>query len=529
MTGFDHVIVGGGSAGATLAARLSEDPQRSVCLLEAGSAGTGLLVRLPMGAVAMLPGLPKINNWAFSTLPQKGLNGRRGYQPRGRVLGGSSAINAMLYVRGHKYDYAQWGEGWGWDEVLPYFRKAESNSRGEDANHGSNGPLHVSDQIAPRDISRAFLDACAELQLRVTDDFNGGDNEGASLFQTTTFHDHRRGERCSAAAGYLHPIIERPNLTVLTGVQATRILFDGHRAVGIEYAQGRTRKTVSGDEVILCGGAFGSPQLLQLSGVGRPEDLTPHGIPVVHALSGVGQNLQDHLDVILTFKDRGKGTHGVSPRGAWEILKSLRDWSRDGSGNASSPFAEGGAFFKTTSDQPAPDIQLHFVIAMVENHLRKIRLGHGFSCHVCALRPHSRGSVSLASSDPLKAPAIDPRYLSDERDLHTLIRGARLTQEIMNAPALSPWRGREIGHQRDMTDAHWENYIRATSDTIYHPVGTCRMGEGDDAVVDRQLRVHGLDGLRIVDASIMPTIVSGNTNAPTIMIAERAADFIRAA
>ncbi|MEM1232825.1 MAG: GMC family oxidoreductase N-terminal domain-containing protein [Pseudomonadota bacterium] len=527
MKVYDHVIVGGGSAGAVLAARLSEDPARSVCLLEAGGAGTGILVRLPLGAVAMLPGRPRINNWAFQTVPQAGLNGRRGYQPRGKALGGSSAINAMLYVRGHRDDYQSWGEGWSWDEVLPYFIRSESNERGESDLHGSDGPLHVADQIAPRAISHAFIEACRELQHPVTDDFNRGDNEGASLFQTTTFYSpERRGERCSAAAGFLHPVMDRPNLTVMTGVQATRLVFDGKRACGVEYAKGKTRGQVSGGEIVLSGGAFGSPHLLQLSGIGRPEDIRPYGVELRHELPAVGQNLQDHLDLTLTFRAKAPGTLGVSARGAWEVLESLRAWAKDGSGHASSPFAEGGAFLRSRPEEPSPDIQLHFVVAMVVNHLRTLRMGHGFSCHVCALRPHSRGEVFLRSADPLAAPGIDPRYLSDPRDLTAMIRGARLTQDLMHAPALDHWRGREVGTHRAMTDADWAERIRAMADTIYHPVGTCHMG--DDGVVDHRLRVHGLEGLRVVDASVMPTIPSGNTNAPTIMIAEKAADLIKA-
>ncbi|MEM9436391.1 MAG: GMC family oxidoreductase N-terminal domain-containing protein [Pseudomonadota bacterium] len=535
MTVYDHIIVGGGSAGATLAARLSEDPARQVCLLEAGGEGKSLLIRLPLGALAMLSGWPvKINNWAFHTVPQPGLNGRRGYQPRGKTLGGSSAINAMLYVRGHRADYDGWAasgcEGWGWDDVLPYFLKSETNSRGASDIHGADGPLQVSDQIAPRAISHAFLEACGELQHRVVDDFNGGDNEGASLFQTTTFHDPaRRGERCSAAAGYLHPVMDRPNLTVITGAQATKITLEGTRATGVEYRQGAARRSLRGGEVILSGGAFGSPQLLQLSGIGRPQDIERHGITMRHALPGVGQNLQDHLDVILTYRAKAPGTHGLSLAGGWNILKSLAPWARDGSGPASSPFAEGCAFLKTAQDMHAPDIQLHFVIAMVEDHLRKLRAGHGFSCHICALRPQSRGEVFLQSADPLAAPGIDPRYLSDSRDLETLTKGAEMAREIMHAPALATWRGQEIGPKGEMSKADWERLIRGKSDTIYHPVGTCKMGTDEMAVVDPALRVHGLDGLRIVDASIMPTITSGNTNAPTIMIAEKAADMIKAA
>ncbi|MEM6727374.1 MAG: GMC family oxidoreductase N-terminal domain-containing protein [Pseudomonadota bacterium] len=534
MGGFDHIIVGGGSAGATLAARLSEDPARKVCLLEAGGRGDGLLVRLPLGALLMLSGRPRINNWAYNTVPQPGLDGRRGYQPRGRVLGGSSAINAMLYVRGHRTDYDDWAasgcEGWGWDDVLPYFKRSESNARGASKVHGADGPLQVSDQIAPRPISRAFLKACGALQHRVVDDVNGGDNEGATLFQTTSFHDPaRRGERCSAAAGYLHPVMTRENLTVITGAQATKVLLENRRAKGVAYKSGSAAREVLGDEVILAGGAFNSPQLLMLSGIGEARELRRHGIAVAHDLPGVGKNLQDHLDLILTFRATAPGTVGTSLRSAAEIAQALISWARDGSGRASSPFAEGAAFLKTEPGLAAPDIQLHFVIAMVENHLRSIRWGHGFSCHVCALKPWSRGEVFLESADPLAAPGIDPRYLSDDRDLATLTRGARMAREIMHAPPLAPWRGEEIGSHAGMSDADWARVIRGRADTIYHPVGTCKMGTDDDAVVDPALRVRGMDALRVVDASVMPTIPRGNTNAPTIMIAEKAADMIRAA
>ncbi|MEM6478223.1 MAG: GMC family oxidoreductase N-terminal domain-containing protein [Pseudomonadota bacterium] len=533
MEAFDHVIIGGGSAGAVLASRLSEDPVRKVCLLEAGGRGDGLLVRLPLGAVLTLPGWPiKLNNWAFETVPQAGLLGRRGYQPRGRGLGGSSAINAMLYVRGHRDDYDAWARdhgctGWGWEDVLPFFMKSEANDRGKSAVHGGDGPLHVSDQIAPRAISRAFLAACGGRQHRLRDDLNGGDNEGASLFQTTTFHSPgRRGERCSAAAGFLHPVLARANLTVLTGAHATAISFEGRRATGVTFARGRTKGHVSAGEVILSAGAFGSPQLLQLSGIGRPEDIAPYGIKMRHALQGVGQNLQDHLDLTLTYRAKAPGTLGLSARGAAEMARAIWSWARDGSGPASSPFAEGAAFLKTARDLAAPDIQLHFVIAMVENHLRRLRVGHGFSCHICALTPHSRGEVFLKSADPRAAPGIDPRYLSDARDLDTMIKGAEMAREIMRAPELAPWRGEEITPKGQMTRTHWEKLIRRRADTIYHPVGTCKMGQGEDAVVDPDLRVRGLERLRVVDASVMPAIIRGNTNAPTIMIAEKAADLI---
>ncbi len=532
---FDYVIVGGGSAGSTLAARLSEDPNATVCLLEAGGRGDGILIRAPAAVVAMLPGHGRINNWAFETVPQPGLKGRRGYQPRGRVLGGSSAINAMLYIRGHRSDYDHWADlgndGWDWASVLPYFRRAENNQRGGDDVHGDRGPLQVSDQKSPRPISHAFVEAAEQLQYRRRADFNTGETEGFGLYQVTQFHDPaRNGERCSAAAAYLHPVMDRrPNLTVLTKAQARRIRFDGKRATGVVFRRSGVDETATARrEVILCGGTFASPQLLQLSGVGRGDDLRRHGIEVVHDLPGVGQNLQDHLDFILAWSSKDTDNFGIGARATVDLMRHILQWRKDGTGMFATPYAEGAGFLRTDRSLAAPDVQLHFVISVVDDHARKLHLGHGFSCHVCALHPHSRGEVFLQSADPAAAPGIDPRFLSDERDLRTLIAGARITRDILMTEPMAKYRHRELFGVRDgMSDAQWEDHIRSRADTIYHPVGTCRMGVDETAVVDPELRVRGLDGLRVVDASVMPTLTGGNTNAPTIMIAEKAADLIR--
>ena len=530
---FDYVIVGGGSAGSTLAARLSEESSATVCLIEAGGKGDSILVRAPAAVVAMLPGRPKINNWAFETVPQAGLNGRKGYQPRGKALGGSSAINAMLYVRGHAKDYDEWADlgcdGWNWEAVLPYFKRAENNERGSDAVHGDSGPLQVSNQKSPRPIPRAFVEAGQALQIREVADFNSGDNEGIGEYQVTQFHaKDRNGERCSAAAAYLHPVMDRPNLTVLTKAHATRVLLEGKRATGVAYRQGGQEKQVTAKrEVILCGGAFNSPQLLQLSGVGRAEDIEPHGITLVHELPGVGQNLQDHLDFTLAYKSKDRDNFGISLPGSVSLLKHMADWRKSGTGMLSTPFAEGAAFLKTESHLERADIQLHFVISIVDDHARKLHMGHGFSCHVCVLRPKSRGSVGLSSADPMAPPRIDPQFLSDPEDLAVLMKGARKTRQLMQTAPLAGYIHKELFIKEEPDDAALEQHIRSRSDTIYHPVGTCKMGRDDMAVVDPELKVRGLEGLRVVDASVMPRLIGGNTNAPTIMIAEKAADMIR--
>ncbi|KIQ29000.1 glucose-methanol-choline oxidoreductase [Variovorax paradoxus] len=530
---FDYVIVGGGSGGATLAARLSADPAVTVCLVEAGGDGRGILVRAPAGTVAMLPGRPRINNYAYQTVPQPGLNGRRGYQPRGRCLGGSSAINAMLYVRGHRDDYDDWAQagcaGWSFDEVLPYFKRAEGNERGESTLHGASGPLQVSEQQSPRPITEDFVRAAAECGIRRNDDFNGPEQEGAGLYQVTQFHGGaRNGERCSAAAAYLHPAMTRPNLTVLTGTQALRVVLQDKRATGVEVLRGGTIEIIRAHrEVALCGGAFNSPQLLMLSGIGDPAELGRHGIAVRHALPGVGQNLQDHTDFILAYASKDTDLFGIGAKAGLNLMKAILEWRKSGKGLVATPFAEGGAFIKSSPELPRPDLQLHFVIAITDDHARKLHMGFGFSCHVCVLRPKGRGDVRLDDANPLSAPRIDPRFLSEAEDMALLLQGVKKVREILRAPALQKYRHSELYTADAHTDEELTQQIRSRADTIYHPVGTCKMGVDAMAVVDPKLRVHGIENLRVVDASVMPTLIGGNTNAPTIMIAERASDWMR--
>lgn len=531
---YDYIIVGGGSAGCVLAARLSEDPKVNVCLLEAGGDGKDLMIRVPVGAAVFLRGLFGINNWAFKTTPQKGLNGRQGFQPRGRALGGSSAINAMLYVRGVPSDYDAWeksgAKGWSWKDVLPYFKKSENNIRGGDDLHGGKGPLQVSNPRAPMQINEAFIASANETQIRSNDDFNGPDQEGVGYYQVTQFHEEgREGQRCSAAAAYLHPVMDRPNLKVITKARVSKVLIEEKRAIGVEYLTGRQKHILNAEkEVILSGGAFNTPQLLQLSGIGNQAELEENGIDCVIDLPGVGENLQDHLDFIFLNKSRDKSLFGIGLQGTINIVKAILAWRRGEANILSTTFAESGGFLKTDPALKDPDIQLHFVPALVDDHTRKMHLGYGYSCHVCVLRPYSRGTVKLENNDPLAAPKIDPQYLSDERDLDLMVKGAKITREILSGSAFKSYKLNELYLRGDETDAELAEHIRNRADTIYHPVGTCKMGVDDRAVVDPQLKVHGVSGLRVVDASVMPTLIGGNTNAPTIMIAEKAADMIKA-
>lgn len=529
---FDYVIVGGGSAGCVLAARLSEDPAVRVCLLEAGGDGRDLLMRVPVGVVGTVPGHVRSANWRFETVPQPGLGGRRGYQPRGKGLGGSSSINAMLYVRGHRRDYDEWAElgcdGWSFDDVLPYFLKSEDNERGLSDLHGAGGPLQVGDADWARPINEDFIRAAELSGFRRNDDFNGPEQEGAGLFQVTQFwHGERKGERCSTAAAYIHPALTRPNLCVITGAMATRVLFSDKRATGVSYRRGGVEQNVmAAREVILSGGAFLSPHLLMLSGIGCASDLGRHGMDVVADSPQVGRNLQDHLDFILSYRSRDPDLIGFTPGAALAMTRAGREWARQGTGHLRSTIAESGAFLKTRPDLDRPDIQLHFLVAMVDDHARKPHLGYGFSCHACVLRPHSRGDVRLQSSDPLVAPLIDPKFLWDERDEAVLIEGARIVRRITGAEPLRRHIAGELHPLPGDDEAALRERIRATADTIYHPVGTCRMGADPQSVVDPQLRVRGVEGLRVVDASVMPRLIGGNTNAPTVMIAEKAADMM---
>ncbi|RQT15543.1 GMC family oxidoreductase [Burkholderia contaminans] len=524
---FDYLVVGGGSAGSVLASRLTEDPDVTLCLFEAGGTGDGWPVTVPAALVLMIPS--KLNNWAFETVPQKGLQGRRGYQPRGKALGGSSAINAMVYTRGHHADYDDWAalgnEGWGWNDVFPYFKRSEHNERLGNEWHGRGGPLWVSDLRTDNPFQARWLDAARECGLPVTDDFNGAEQEGVGIYQVT----QKNGERWSAARAYLFPHLKtRGNLTVETGAQVRRIVFDGKRAVGVEVTRGGNVETVwAKKEVILAAGALQSPQLLMLSGVGPKDELERHGIPVVADLPGVGENLQDHPDVVVSYKTNSLDALGVSVRGAIKTLRDIRQYRNARTGTLTTNFAEGGAFLKTRPDLDRPDVQMHFVVGPVSDHGRKVQLGHGLSCHVCLLRPKSRGSVKLRSADPLDAPLIDPAFLEHDDDLEVLVDGYKLTRRLMAAPAMAQFVTEDLFASRSRSDDDIRALLRERTDTVYHPVGTCRMGNDALAVVDSQLRVRGTEGLRVVDASIMPTLVGANTNAPTIMIGEKASDLIR--
>jgi choline dehydrogenase len=528
---FDYVVIGGGAAGCVVASRLTEDPAVSVCLLEAGGPDNSALIQAPLGfaATAALG----IHNWNYNTVPQAEFNGRRGFQPRGKVMGGSSSVNAMVYTRGNHQDYDNWvalgNPGWSYNEVLPLFKRAEnSECFGATDYHGTGGPLNVCYLRSPSTINQAFLDACVEQGLPRTTDYNGASQFGCAPAQVT----QKDGERCSAAKAYITPHLARPNLTVITQAHTQRLLLEGTRAVGAEYRQGDlTAQVRARREVILSGGAYGSPQLLMLSGIGPAHHLQQHGIPVVHDLPGVGQNLHDHVTAVLIYRtQRKESTFGLSWSGLTRIVRSIFEWRNQRSGVITSNVAESQAFLFADKSEGSPDIQLALCTGIVDDHTRKNHLGHGYTLHVTLMRPKSRGSVSLKSANASDAPLIDPKFLSDPRDMETLVRGTQIGYDIMQSRAFEPYRGKMLYPLDRNNPAQIREYLRDHADTEYHPCSTCKMGPLSDpmAVVDSTLRVYGMQNLRVVDASIMPQLITGNTNAPTIMIAEKAVDMILA-
>lgn len=525
MESFDYIVIGGGSGGSAVAGRLAVDGTRRVCLLEAGGRNNNVLIKTP----GFMPFIRNSSNYKYDTVPQKGLNGRIGYQPRGKGLGGSSAINAMLYIRGNAWDYDNWAAmgctGWAYDDVLPYFKKSEANERGADEYHGAGGPLFVSNQRSPNPTSRAFVQAASELQLRRNSDFNGESQDGFGLYQVT----QRDGERWSAARAYVEPLRDQGNFAIRTGTLVEKLVVEQGRVTGVLIRKGKgTEMLYARRGVVLSAGAFNSPQILMLSGIGPAEHLKQHGIDVVLDKPAVGSNLQDHIDYVSGWSTESDVPIGGTLKGTLKMAGAIVEHRRKRSGAMTTCYAEAGGFWTVMPDAPAPDIQWHFVPAVLEDHGRENVKGYGFSLHACVLRPESRGTVRLGSSDAAAPPAIDPNFLDDDRDIAVLREGVRLSHRIVDAPPMQVYKPTDR-HPVDLhDDAALDELLRNRADTVYHPVGTCRMGSDPDAVVDPTLKMKGLDGLWIADASVMPKIVSGNTNAPSIMIGERCADFVKA-
>lgn len=523
--GYDYIVVGAGSAGCVLANRLSEDPANQVLLLEAGGHDWNPWIHIPVGYFKTMHN--PSTDWCYVTDPDAGINGRRLQWPRGKVLGGSSSLNGLLYIRGQREDYDAWAgmgnEGWDYASVLPYFKKSECQSRGPDEYHGTEGPLHVSDLRLRREIADRFIKAAVAIGIPANDDVNGASQEGVGYFQQTSV----KGFRCSTAKAFLRPALKRPNLTVMTHAQCRRLLLEGKRVKGVAFhRQGREQTATARHEVILSGGAIGSPQLLQCSGIGEPEHLQSVGVDCVHPLPGVGENLQDHLQVRLVFKTRCR-TLNDEIRHPLRRLMVGAQYLLTRTGPLTLAASQVCIFTRSRPELSRPDIQFHMQPLSADKPAEGVHPFSAFTSSVCQLRPHSRGHVRITSADALKYPSIQPNYLSAPEDQQVVIDAIKVARKIAEAQPLSEVISEEyVPGRKYQTDEELLEAARQFSQTIYHPVGTCKMGSDSMAVVDSRLCVHGLSGIRVVDASVMPTIVSGNTNAPTIMIAEKAADMI---
>lgn len=530
---FDYIIIGAGSAGCVLANRLTENAKHSVCVLEAGSDNNSFLVNTP-GAFAAFMFLKKYN-WSFNAQVKPDIRkGEPMFVPRGRGLGGSSATNAMLYVRGQSHDYDHWAAlgntGWAFSDVLPYFKKSENNEQFNNDLHSQGGPLNVSTRPVNYEISKRFIDASAQAGFTVTDDFNGHDQEGVGYYQCTI----KDGQRCCAAKAYLHPAMTRDNLDVKTNARVKRIVFEGAKAIGVEVDINGTLETIlANKEVILSAGAIQSPQILMLSGIGDKQALDDKGIDLVKHLPGVGKNLQEHVDACILVRSKKRDGFTSSPMSMLKMLPDTLQYMFGKKGKLANSMLEAGGFLKSSDAVERPDIQLHMVPLLYDDNGRDIKLmsGHGYSCHVCVLRPESRGTISLKSDSYLDDPEIDFKFFSDEagKDRQVIIDGMRQLRKIMAAPAFDEYRIDEMhpGFENESDESIFAK-AKERLGLVYHPVGTCKMGQDELAVVDHHLKVHGIESLRVIDASIMPTLVSGNTNAPTIAIAEKIADAILA-